>query len=146
MQLVAKPLIRQMTHGVLSRDLQRLEVEAGGTAGTNGGHWTQMLRNVSKSIKSWFFHLNEWIREHNSWIYILYILKCSYIYFCFSHNATECLQNAWNTAYMTLWTHFIAIFVICGKLLWLCIDVGLESCEWIRLDVEVLVLLGLRYI
>lgn len=34
MQLVAKPLIREMTHGVLSSDLQRLEVESGETAGT----------------------------------------------------------------------------------------------------------------
>jgi len=36
MQLVAKPLIRQMAHGLLSRDLQWLEVEAAGTAGTEG--------------------------------------------------------------------------------------------------------------
>lgn len=51
MQLVAKPLIKQMTRGVLSRDLQRLEVEAGGTAGTDGGHRARMLRNESNTIK-----------------------------------------------------------------------------------------------
>lgn len=47
----------------------------------SGGHLRQLLRNVSKSIKSRFYqlHLNE-IRDHKNIIYIIYLIRCSYIY------------------------------------------------------------------